>query len=399
MTGAADTILVMATKASGTVLDIRGRDVESTELAIEFKKESCRWRVLGTASEVHISEQRAKIIAVLVEVGEPMGIAALVEATGMKCNSLELLLGRMVKDEDIKRVRKGQYAHKNYTPPEEPKEKADKPSVASVSPQTDAKTDTSSSQYADDREEKAASVSSVRSVRESTDGALGEEVITATPSSVLARTDQTDRQIGTEATAKSRKSNGRDLSLDLSQAGGRQMALSSHRPTAGSIALTADEGRGLITPSNFGTGTVIRSLYIRDARSPGPIGSGMPNAIHPPDEARGSHPAGGIRASCGAWRASPVCLSSGERRLSPSGRGRAPEGTRRATRRVGRDRHSPRPGLCESSSRLSTAGLPMPSCRRFEDIRAAGGHAQICHGLDHALAVLEGWRLLRGRAT
>ena len=87
-----------------------------------------------------------------------MGIAALVEATGMKRNSLELLLGRMAKEEAIKRVSKGQYAHKDYTPPKDPERK---PSVASVSPQTDAKTDTSSSQYADDREEKAASVLAV----------------------------------------------------------------------------------------------------------------------------------------------------------------------------------------------------------------------------------------------
>ena len=34
----------------------------------------------------------------------------------------------------------------------------------------------------------------------------------------------------------------------------------------------------------------------------------------------------------------------------------------------------------------------------IEEIRAAGGHAQICHGLDCALAALEGWGLLRGRA-
>jgi hypothetical protein len=34
----------------------------------------------------------------------------------------------------------------------------------------------------------------------------------------------------------------------------------------------------------------------------------------------------------------------------------------------------------------------------IEDIRAAGGRAQICHGLDGALAALEGWGLLRGRA-
>jgi hypothetical protein len=32
----------------------------------------------------------------------------------------------------------------------------------------------------------------------------------------------------------------------------------------------------------------------------------------------------------------------------------------------------------------------------IEDIRAAGGHAQVYCGLDSALAVLEGWGLLRG---
>jgi hypothetical protein len=36
--------------------------------------------------------------------------------------------------------------------------------------------------------------------------------------------------------------------------------------------------------------------------------------------------------------------------------------------------------------------------KAIEDIRAASGHAQICHGLDSAIAVLEGWGLLRGRA-
>src|SRR6516164_373352 len=59
MTGAADTILVLALKACGVILDIRGRDVESAELAIEFNKDTCRWRVLGNATEVHVSEQRA----------------------------------------------------------------------------------------------------------------------------------------------------------------------------------------------------------------------------------------------------------------------------------------------------------------------------------------------------
>src|SRR5262249_5421693 len=58
ITGAADTILVMANKASGAVLDVRGRDVESNEFAIEFSKETCRWRILGNATEVHVSGER-----------------------------------------------------------------------------------------------------------------------------------------------------------------------------------------------------------------------------------------------------------------------------------------------------------------------------------------------------
>src|SRR5262245_58493367 len=90
-----------ANRPNGAVLDIRGRDVESAELAIEFNKHTCRWRVLGDAAEVHVSSQRAKIIAVLKEAGLAMTIPALMEATGMKRNPLEVLLGRMAKEAEI----------------------------------------------------------------------------------------------------------------------------------------------------------------------------------------------------------------------------------------------------------------------------------------------------------
>jgi hypothetical protein len=108
--GAVDTILVMAAWASGVVLDVRGRDVESAELAIQFDKSACRWRILGNASEVHVSEQRGKIIVALKEAAAPMSVGELVEATGMKRNALEVLLGRMVRDGTIIRVAKGKYA-------------------------------------------------------------------------------------------------------------------------------------------------------------------------------------------------------------------------------------------------------------------------------------------------
>src|SRR5262249_44869855 len=113
-TGAVDTILVMASKASGTVFDVRGRDVESAELAIQFSKTTCRWTILGAAAEGHVSDQRAKILSALREPGEPTVVRALKGATGMTGNALEALLSRMAKDGAIKRVAKGEYALKDY---------------------------------------------------------------------------------------------------------------------------------------------------------------------------------------------------------------------------------------------------------------------------------------------
>jgi len=47
---------------------------------------------------------------------------------------------------------------------------------------------------------------------------------------------------------------------------------------------------------------------------------------------------------------------------------------------------------------VSAAGQPTLKLQAVDEIRAAGEHAQVCHGLDHALTGLERWRLLRGRA-
>jgi hypothetical protein len=72
LVGAADTIIVIERRSQGTVLDVRGRDVESAELAIEFNKQTCRWTLLGSAAGVHKSDERAHILAALAESSEPL---------------------------------------------------------------------------------------------------------------------------------------------------------------------------------------------------------------------------------------------------------------------------------------------------------------------------------------
>jgi AAA domain-containing protein len=196
VTGAVDTVLVMASKQGGAVLDIRGRDVESAELAIQFKKDSCKWTILGAAAEVHVSEQRSKIITALKDTNAPMTIRELVEATGLKRNPLELLLGRMVKDAAIKRVGTGRYAHNDYTPPPEPDEPTSVRSVRSVAPRERARQTKQRTQAIEIQQASGDVCRSVRSVGKGTSNGKppAEELKPGAP--VKTQTDQTDGHIG-----------------------------------------------------------------------------------------------------------------------------------------------------------------------------------------------------------
>jgi hypothetical protein len=104
-------LLQIATaKASGAVLDVRGRDVESRELAIEFSKESCRWRILGMATEVHVSNQRGRVLAALEAADEGLAVAEIKVAAQLPSrNAADILLYKMTKAGEIERVKRGVY--------------------------------------------------------------------------------------------------------------------------------------------------------------------------------------------------------------------------------------------------------------------------------------------------
>ena len=194
ITGAVDTILVMASKQGGAVLDIRGRDVESAELAIQFNKDTCKWTILGAAAEVHVSEQRSKIITALKDTNAPMTIKELVEATGLKRNPLELLLGRMIKEADpaIKRVGTGLYAHAGFTPPPEPEEPT---SVGSVAPGRRKRQTKQRGQVIEFKRPSGDICRSIRSVGKGTSNGKPPAEEATPPEPVKTQTDQTDGQI------------------------------------------------------------------------------------------------------------------------------------------------------------------------------------------------------------
>jgi hypothetical protein len=107
LSGAADTILVLARNAQGMTLYGRGRDIEEVETAIS--RDDGAWRILGDAEEVRKSEERRAILRVLREARDPMGPTDVATATGMKKPNVRSLLGKMAKSGEILKEARGCY--------------------------------------------------------------------------------------------------------------------------------------------------------------------------------------------------------------------------------------------------------------------------------------------------
>jgi hypothetical protein len=55
-------------------LHARGRDIEEAELAVEFNKTTCKWTILGDASQVRRSDELGKIVAALKDAAGPLSV-------------------------------------------------------------------------------------------------------------------------------------------------------------------------------------------------------------------------------------------------------------------------------------------------------------------------------------
>ena len=110
LAGAADTVLVLNRTSAGVVLHGRGRDIEDIEKAVQFDPGACTWAILGNASSVQYSSERAAVLAALQEATEPMSPADLAAVTGMKIGNVRKLLAKLVRDGVAERVGRGRYA-------------------------------------------------------------------------------------------------------------------------------------------------------------------------------------------------------------------------------------------------------------------------------------------------
>jgi predicted transcriptional regulator len=112
LAAAANTILVIAGTSQGTTLHVRGHDVEEADLAVEFNKQTCRWSILGGASEVRQSDERKQILDTLKEEGEPLTPSEIAKCLGKNRSTIKTIVQRLVRDGFIEKAKgkRGAYA-------------------------------------------------------------------------------------------------------------------------------------------------------------------------------------------------------------------------------------------------------------------------------------------------
>lgn len=111
LAGCADSVLVLNRSSQGTTLYVRGRDIEEAEHAVSFDKHGCRWTILGTAADVHRSNERGKILDALSNATELLGPQQIADITRMKCDNVRYLLGQMVQADEVMKATRGRYYH------------------------------------------------------------------------------------------------------------------------------------------------------------------------------------------------------------------------------------------------------------------------------------------------
>lgn len=109
LTGAVDTVLVLARNGEGVSLYGRGRDIQEVETAVVFEAVTCRWRVLGEAARVRLSGERRGILEVLETAADALTSREIAEASGQAEVNVRKLLAAMARAGEVTRTRRGRY--------------------------------------------------------------------------------------------------------------------------------------------------------------------------------------------------------------------------------------------------------------------------------------------------
>jgi hypothetical protein len=110
LSGGADTIGVLLGTPGAYTLHVTGRDVERSDNAVTFNRNTCKWTILGNANEFHQQGERERVRAALADHSDGLRAKEITIAANLPGGkATDSLLWRMHKDGEIERVRYGVY--------------------------------------------------------------------------------------------------------------------------------------------------------------------------------------------------------------------------------------------------------------------------------------------------
>jgi hypothetical protein len=116
LSGGADGVLVLKRERgrADAYLHVTGREIEEeAELALRWDQNTAGWTIVGDADEYRLNEERAEVLRVLEEAGEPIGPRDVADALGADYNATRQRLYQMGRSGEVEVVGRGRYSIPN----------------------------------------------------------------------------------------------------------------------------------------------------------------------------------------------------------------------------------------------------------------------------------------------
>jgi predicted transcriptional regulator len=110
LTGAPDSIMILARDSRGTTLHAKGRDLIEIEKAVKFDPGTCTWLILGEAGAIRKSAEREAIVKAMEEAGsEALTPNQIATQCGMKPVNVRKIVAKLLAEGVVVKTTYGKY--------------------------------------------------------------------------------------------------------------------------------------------------------------------------------------------------------------------------------------------------------------------------------------------------
>jgi len=116
LTGAADSLLVLATEPMGqgpsyAVLHVTGRDVEANAFPLNFDNNTLSWLLAGEIREMKLTNQQRLIVQACEKETGPLSPTQIANTSGLALQYVKNTLPKLIENGNLKKSDRGEYEY------------------------------------------------------------------------------------------------------------------------------------------------------------------------------------------------------------------------------------------------------------------------------------------------